>query len=1009
MTSIWGKLTRNGGLEDSQAVPATISLTEKDSFFGRTPQPAPRGDQEFTHSSQIVIPCVYISSTQFSIHQEPSSKKLTIKDFSRNGTLLNGELIGANTFELHDNDVISLRYKDKIKISYIFNLVSESVPMAVVTEEIPISNLSQQNNPRKTSNHHEPSAQQQQQQHYPLKKTDSTSDLFTQQIANLQNEMKKLENKLLLTNEHLDSLTKENEKCMKKSKQDDKLILTLQKENEDLQDRFSSIESNFSALTARNSILQDSYDDLLIEMKEMKNKNSFYTNEIQEKQQSIDNLHNLLEESNKILSMEKRAKIHLETIIQDMKNKQILYEEKILRLTTANQALQDIVSELENDKNHLERIKEQQSAYITKITALSTSQRNQLVALENQLKVQIQHLLQETMNQLQKIDEIPLFSLDLMNNGGAGGHRQQNDDHHTLGIHPVDTLEESFHISLPHPLGGSGGIVPQIRLPEPSPHPVLKLPQPQQSNQHHQHQHHHHHQSSTYFESTQAGFEENDALPMDFYNTQVPPETELPSLPAISLPVPQPSMIPAIPQKQHPVNDDNDHTLLTQEEEEDEKATPNGQEQEQEEGEELGAPLQRGHSKINELEAPYEKELIGNVKDVVVNEVDPTLLSQESVIRKSLDTSNVSKLSDLTSSGQKDGQHQHTLLPQPVGTTAAPSLTPEKALVKLSQQSRTLRSNAQRSTPSSANKTNSVAPSQSSTTDSNKNNKTKKNPSRKGKIDEENPFNLEEDEEDEEAVVEQKQQKREEEEEDRRKYSSPEKKSRSRASPASSSKPHPHVSSLSHALSPNKLLLLSQQSAQNKNENNNSINLSQSQQRKKNNKRSRQSDQEEEQGEDEQEPPKTLLRVIEEADQQEEEEEEADEEDSDEDEFVIKTSQAERNKKTNKTRSNKKQKVSHPPQQTITTTPSTDFFASPQAQQRDNKTNSKRPTSSRKTKPSDRMEEEQEQPEAVDENPFERTATNASSAKSFPHRQPSPGLLDEQDDYEERQRTNYEF
>jgi pSer/pThr/pTyr-binding forkhead associated (FHA) protein len=350
MSRIWGKLTKTGGSEESLAVPSVITLFENDSFFGRISQAAPRSDVDFKHTSQFVIPCMYISSTHFSLHYDPnSSTKYLIRDYSKNGTFVNNQLVGTTEAkELKDNDEISLKYKDKVKIIYQFSIVEESVvppPVSNAEEALP-SQFSKKSNQIVNNNNDSP--------HHALKKQDSTSDIFTQQINHLQQEMKKLENKLSLTNDHLDLLNKENEKLLKKSKQDDKSILSLKTEKEELADRFMTMDSNYNALAARNSILQDNYDDLLTESKDYKNKNTFYQAEIQEKNSSIENVRTLLDDSNKILASEKRTRIHLETIIQDLKTKFILYEEKHLRLVTANQALQEIVSELELDKARLE-------------------------------------------------------------------------------------------------------------------------------------------------------------------------------------------------------------------------------------------------------------------------------------------------------------------------------------------------------------------------------------------------------------------------------------------------------------------------------------------------------------------------------------------------------------------------------------------------------------------------------------------------------------------------------
>jgi chromosome segregation ATPase len=178
-----------------------------------------------------------------------------------------------------------------------------------------------------------------------LKKADSMTEIFTHQIVSLQSDIKKLESQLSQQHERYDLLQSENDKLSRKSRQDEKLIASHANEIAELKERIATIESEKSAIQARNQILSDTVDDLRQEVKETKQKNSFFQEELSNKSQQLNSVRSLIEENNKVLATEKKQRHLHEQQISELRHNLTVYEEKNLRLTTANQALQEIVND----------------------------------------------------------------------------------------------------------------------------------------------------------------------------------------------------------------------------------------------------------------------------------------------------------------------------------------------------------------------------------------------------------------------------------------------------------------------------------------------------------------------------------------------------------------------------------------------------------------------------------------------------------------------------------------
>lgn len=318
MSRIWGRLKRIGGSEENQAIPSEIVLCDTPTFVGRISKPQQstlkEGDPVFTHSSQSVIPCMIISSTHFSIaidESKPNHTTYLVRDYSRNGTFVDNMLVGtADTKEIQDGADISFRYREEVRIIYRF--VVEPAPKVDHSTTV-----------------------------------DSITQAFNQQIVTLQSEANQFEQRLQQCTEQLNETKVELEKANRKVRQEEKALTAHQETIKDLQERIRITEANAAANQARNTILQDELEDKEMELKDYKQKIHSLQDELKEKNIQLETRKHLLDDHNKLLSQEKRQRIHSEALYQELHNQVTTYEEKNIRLTTANQTLQDEIREHE--------------------------------------------------------------------------------------------------------------------------------------------------------------------------------------------------------------------------------------------------------------------------------------------------------------------------------------------------------------------------------------------------------------------------------------------------------------------------------------------------------------------------------------------------------------------------------------------------------------------------------------------------------------------------------------
>lgn len=316
MSTVWAKLIRCGGLEDNMAVPSFVPLCDNANFIGRFAQPVPSAEQTFTHESQFVIPCLFISSTHFgiSIEHNGSSRRYLLSDFSRNGTYLNGELVGTTPKDIHDGDEITLKYKDKVRIAYRFSVLETPAP-APLAESVA--------------------------------SVDGSTELFTAQIASLQAEADALEKKLAAQSEQMEALVVELEKSQKKGRADEKALAATATELADWKERALAAEANMSAAMARTVVLEDEVKEQAEDLRNVRTRLTNALEEAKDKSNQLDARKKVIDDGNKVLAVEKAHRLRAEGTVSDCHKQMDVLADKCAKLTQANQALQDIVTETE--------------------------------------------------------------------------------------------------------------------------------------------------------------------------------------------------------------------------------------------------------------------------------------------------------------------------------------------------------------------------------------------------------------------------------------------------------------------------------------------------------------------------------------------------------------------------------------------------------------------------------------------------------------------------------------
>eukprot|EP00598_Pedospumella_elongata_P009127 CAMPEP_0184992846 /NCGR_PEP_ID=MMETSP1098-20130426/42850_1 /TAXON_ID=89044 /ORGANISM="Spumella elongata, Strain CCAP 955/1" /LENGTH=760 /DNA_ID=CAMNT_0027518557 /DNA_START=26 /DNA_END=2308 /DNA_ORIENTATION=+ len=337
MTS-WGYLERIGGIEDATTVPQKIQLQDSDCFVGRFAEPVKAPDSKFTHKSQTLIPCLFVSSTHFSVGMTESPghpRAYYIRDFSRNGTYLNGELVGPNkTAVFNDGAEISLLYKNKVRILYRFReegvAVKDSAP---IPSPVPVKDEARDD--QEESSRFASMRSQ----------ADSVEFALNKQIALLQEESKQLETRNQQQASRIAALAADLHRAAEKNTSLDRVVATLEAEKSDLTERLSSSESNTAAVEARNQKLEEQVEASKSELRDLRAKNTQLAEDLQTKTAQLDARIALMENSNKTMTNEKSKWTKLENKYSAACEQLEQRQEQIDRMQLAAQALQDILSD----------------------------------------------------------------------------------------------------------------------------------------------------------------------------------------------------------------------------------------------------------------------------------------------------------------------------------------------------------------------------------------------------------------------------------------------------------------------------------------------------------------------------------------------------------------------------------------------------------------------------------------------------------------------------------------
>lgn len=329
-STAWAELIRCGGSEDASKTPTCFPLTENPTFFGRTAKPQVPNDHQFTHDKQYVIDFLFVSSTHFSIEYTSNGENArvyTIRDFSRNGTFLDGVLIGKETKILTDGAEISLKYRDNVKLMYRFAISS---PILL-------------SSPAKVVN------------------TPETNQVITslnQQITMLQDQAKKTDVKLVSQAAALDSVKEELENANRTVRSHDKTINTLQQQCSEAKERYLVAESNGAAIQARLQVIESRAEDAEQQVVHWKNKANTLQEELKEKSARLDELQLSLNQNNQIATSEHHARIVAESQLHEHQAMVNLKNNQIQDLTKGNHALQRLLQDTEKSFDELHKTAE---------------------------------------------------------------------------------------------------------------------------------------------------------------------------------------------------------------------------------------------------------------------------------------------------------------------------------------------------------------------------------------------------------------------------------------------------------------------------------------------------------------------------------------------------------------------------------------------------------------------------------------------------------------------------
>lgn len=182
---------------------------------------------------------------------------------------------------------------------------------------------------------------------------DVMAEAMAAQITALRDENKELEERLQARLTAMEKVSSEREDALRKLRQAEKQFENSDRENNDLKARVTDAEANSSAVEARNVKLSEQLDESLAQVRELKQKNSSITEELKLKASQLENRFSTIDEGNKAMLAEKSQRVQAEGELKALRAKYREAKSQIQRLTSANQALQDIVAERDHSLTNL--------------------------------------------------------------------------------------------------------------------------------------------------------------------------------------------------------------------------------------------------------------------------------------------------------------------------------------------------------------------------------------------------------------------------------------------------------------------------------------------------------------------------------------------------------------------------------------------------------------------------------------------------------------------------------
>eukprot|EP01035_Chromulina_nebulosa_P028395 gene28395-37481_t len=248
-----------------------------------------------------------------------------IKDHSRNGTYLNGVIIGKEEEKhLKDGDEITLQYRGIVQICYKFVCSAPEDNNDALHDGNDDSILT---SPKKSDNF--------------------LNDAFMQQLNALKEENSRQELRLQSILVDKEATSKSLENYIRKNRAQEKIIESMEKEAAETKERLQTSTVNAASIEARNVILQDSLEEAKGEIRELKSRVTTLSDDLKHKSMQLENRQSLVDKGSKAVAQEKALRQGAEIECKNLASKLKDSLQQNERIVTANETLQDMISELE--------------------------------------------------------------------------------------------------------------------------------------------------------------------------------------------------------------------------------------------------------------------------------------------------------------------------------------------------------------------------------------------------------------------------------------------------------------------------------------------------------------------------------------------------------------------------------------------------------------------------------------------------------------------------------------